>query len=81
MTNEVAIYRPDLPMSTEQVRDHVNAIQKIMEAVMKKDVHYGVVPGSKKPSLWKPGAEVLGTTFRIAPSFQIEDLSGPRYYR
>ena len=81
MSNEMVVRHADLPMSTEQVREHVNAIQKIMEAVMKKDVHYGVIPGTRKPSLWKPGAEVLGTTFRIAPSFQIEDLSGPKFYR
>ena len=73
--------RSSLPMSAEQIRDHVNAIQKVMEAVMKKDVHYGVIPGAKKPSLYKPGAEVLCMTFRIEPSFEITDLSTADYFR
>jgi len=46
-----------------------------MQAVMKEGTHYGKIPGTPKPSLWKPGAEVLCTTFRIAPSYRTEDLS------
>jgi hypothetical protein len=68
-------------VSAEEIRDHVNVIQKVMQAVMKKDTHYGVVPGSKKPSLYKPGAETLCKTFHIAPSFQVEDISTADYYR
>jgi hypothetical protein len=70
-----------LPMSAEQVRDHVNAIQKVMQAVMKKDVHYGIVPGAKKPSLYKPGAEVLCMTFHIDTDYEIDDLSTADCYR
>ena len=69
------------PLSAEQIRDHVNTIQRVMEAVMKKDVHYGVVPGAKKPSLYKPGAETLCKTFHIAPSYRVEDLSTPDCFR
>jgi len=42
---------------------------------MKKDTHYGTIPGTPKPTLYKPGAEVLCVTFRIAPSYSVEDLS------
>lgn len=68
-------------VSAEEIRDHVNIIQKVMQAVMKKDTHYGIVPGSKKPSLYKPGAETLCKTFHIAPAFQVEDISTGDYYR
>lgn len=64
-------------MTAADVRAQVNAIQQVMEAVMKKDVHYGVIFGTNKPTLYKPGAEVLATTFRIAVSFQEDDLSNP----
>ncbi len=53
------------PMSAEQMREQVNAIQKLMEAVMKEGEHYGRIPGSRKPSLWKPGAETLCVAFHI----------------
>lgn len=64
-------------LTAANVREHVNLIQEVMAAVMKKDTHYGVIPGCKQPSLWKAGSEVLLTTFRIAVSLQVEDLSTP----
>lgn len=65
-----------LQMATRgEIVAHVRLVQEVMEAVMKENVHYGVVPGTKRPSLWKPGAEVLGVTFRIAATYNIEELS------
>lgn len=58
-----------------EIRAHVNLIQEVMKAVMVKDVHYGIIPGTPKPSLYKPGAEKLLVTFRIAPDSIVEDLS------
>lgn len=59
------------------VREHVNLIQEVMRSVMKENTHYGVIPGCKQPSLYKAGSEVLLTTFRIAVSVEVEDLSTP----
>lgn len=68
--------------SAEDIREQVNLIQKVMKAVMKEGVHYGKIPGVDKPSLFKPGAEVLANTFRLAPSYpEVFDLSGEGYYR
>lgn len=64
------------PMTADVIRAHVNRVQEVMRAVMKPNVHYGTIPGAgDKPALFKPGAEVLCLTFRIAPSFRIDDLS------
>lgn len=62
-------------LTAVDVRQHVNLIQEVMRSVMKQDVHYGVIPGCKQPSLYKAGSEVLLTTFRIAISVSVEDLS------
>ncbi len=62
-------------LTAVDVREHVNLIQEVMRAVMKPDVHYGVIPGCDKPSLYKAGSEVLLSTFRIAVSVLTEDLS------
>lgn len=75
MTNEIVVSQEQRPLTAGQIRDHVNRVQEVMRAVMHKDTHYGIVPGSKKPSLYKPGAEVLCAAFRVAPSYRIEDLS------
>lgn len=65
----------DRSLTAADVREHVNLIQSVMKAVMRQDVHFGVIPGCKQPSLYKAGSEVLLTTFRIAVSVHVEDLS------
>lgn len=62
-------------LTAADMRSQVNLVQQVMQAVMKEGTHYGTIPGTKKPSLYKPGAEVLGVTFRIAVSYRTEDLS------
>ena len=74
MSNELIIQEPKA-LTAGEIRSHVNRVQEVMKAVMQKDTHYGVIPGSKKPSLYKPGAEVLCVTFRVAQSYKVEDLS------
>jgi hypothetical protein len=60
-------------MSVEAVKGRVQRVQEVMKAVMKEGVHYGKIvaeSSSMKPSLWKPGAEVLAMTFGLAPMIQ-----------
>jgi hypothetical protein len=61
--------------SAVEIRERVNLVQSVMQGVMKRDTHYGTIPGTPKPTLYKPGAEVLCVTFRVAQKYQIEDLS------
>lgn len=79
----VATYESQRRLTAADIRAQVNLIQEVMQAVMKRDTHYGVIPGCKQPSLYKAGSEVLLTTFRIAVEPEVEDISGPdeRRYR
>ncbi|MEC7473128.1 MAG: hypothetical protein VX946_07190 [Pseudomonadota bacterium] len=61
--------------SVVEIRQRVNLVQEVMQNIMKRDTHYGTIPGTPKPTLYKPGAEVLCVTFRIAQEYRIEDLS------
>lgn len=64
------------PLTANAVIARVRRIQEVMKAVMKKDTHFGIIPGCQKQSLYKPGAEVLLMTFRIVPDEpKVEDLS------
>ena len=72
---------PVVPMSAAAIQDQVNAIQQVLRGVMKEDVHYGVIPGTKSPTLYKPGAEKIMATFRLSADPEIEDLSTPDEYR
>lgn len=62
-------------LTAVDIRQHVNLIQSVMQAVMQEGTHYGTIPGCKQPSLYKAGSEVLLTTFRIAVDPEIQDLS------
>ncbi len=64
-----------LALTAPEMKAHVQRIQQVIRAVMKEGVHYGKIPGTDKPTLLKPGAEVLCATFRIAPSYEVTDLS------
>lgn len=75
MNNIATIENQDRQMSAASVRSHVNLVQEVMRGVMKSDTHYGIIPGCKKPSLYKAGSEVLLTTFRISVEPEVDDLS------
>ena len=75
MTNEIAVRESGAVQSASEIKEAVNVIQRVLQAVMKKDVHYGVIPGTQKPTLYKPGAEKILSTFRIAVDPIVDDLS------
>lgn len=62
-------------MAVTEVVEQTMAIKEVMRAVMKEGVHYGVIPGTDKPTLYKAGAEKLCLTFHIADEYRVEDLS------
>lgn len=70
-------------MNAAEMQLQVNLLQDIMHKVMKKDTHYGIIPGTQSPSLYKPGAEKIMATFRLAADPQVDDLSagGEIHYR
>lgn len=61
-------------LSCENVMAQVQQIQQILKSVMKKGEHYGTIPGcGDKPTLLKSGAEKLCLTFRMAPSYPVNE--------
>lgn len=67
----------DRSLTAAEVKGQVQLIQEVMEGVMKEGIHYGVIPGCQKPSLYKAGSEKILSTFRIAVDPEVEDLSTP----
>jgi hypothetical protein len=63
--NEIMAAQPQI-MGVTDVAVRIGMVQEVMQSIMKKDTHYGVIPGcGDKPSLLQPGAQVLGVTFGI----------------
>jgi len=70
------VVRGEMNLSAIEIQAQVNLVQEVMKQVMKEGVHYGKpFSSSEKKTLLKPGAEKICMTFRIAPEYDIEDLS------
>lgn len=63
------------PMTPGAVHIQVQLIQGLMKEVMIEGTHFGTIPGcGEKKILFKSGAEKLGLTFRLAPSYRVERI-------
>jgi len=73
----------DKPLTVEEVLARVHLVEDIVKKVMRPGEHFGIIPGTDKPTILKPGVEKLGQTFNLDPSYrkEITDLgNGHRDY-
>jgi hypothetical protein len=56
----------DLRATIDTTLAQVNAVQELQRRMLKPDVDYGVIPGTPKPTLYKPGAEKLLAHFKLS---------------
>jgi hypothetical protein len=80
MTEALVAHDPALavPMKPEQLQARLKLIQDVMRTVMRRDEDYGTIPGTDKPTLYKPGAEKILVTLRLTAAEPIvEDLGSP----
>ena len=77
-TGDVAIRQPDdLTLPDEETfrrgMEAINRFQKVVHATMIRDLDYGVIPGTTKPTLLKPGAEKITKLLSLADHYEIVD--------
>ena len=60
-------------MQMEQMVTQVKTIDSFYRRIMTEGTDYGVIPGTPKPSLFQPGAELLRLAFNLVPHFEIVD--------
>jgi hypothetical protein len=67
-------------MSIESAVERYQQVTEFVSRVLRSDVDYGVIPGTEKRTLLKPGAEKLTTFFGLSTRFhlleRIEDWTG-----
>src|SRR5215211_2968844 len=70
-------------LSIQQAVQRFNAVVEFVRTVMREGVDYGVIPGTDKPTLLKPGAEKLCTLFGLTCRFDlirsVEDWDGSQH--
>jgi len=54
-----AAWTPTFAMTLDHAVEQVKTKREFFKRCMIEDTHYGSIPGTPKPSLWKPGAEFL----------------------
>ncbi len=66
---------PTKTVSIELLPDEIIYLRKqqmeVIQKMMQENVHMGLIPGAKKPSLWQPGAQLLDNLHGYAPTFTI----------
>jgi hypothetical protein len=69
-------------MNIQQIMEQKNLIVQVMKSIMKKDIHYGTIPGcGDKEALFQAGAEILAMTFRLDIEFETETIELPENHR
>ncbi|MGB9886785.1 MAG: hypothetical protein ACPLRW_07305 [Moorellales bacterium] len=70
-----AQYSPqEMSVILSDMKKKLNLVQRFFREIMVKDQDYGVIPGTDKPTLLKPGAEKLCELYGFAPVVkQIEE--------
>lgn len=69
--------------SLERTKTQLKLIQQFYRDIMEEDVDYGIIPGTPRPSLWLPGAELLRLGLRLRHEFTLcskeENWDIPRF--
>lgn len=78
MSTELAVIDrgASMALSVADMQQRSVLIRQVMANVLEEGKDYGRIPGTDKPTLFKPGAEKLCLTFSLAPILPtVEDLS------
>jgi hypothetical protein len=65
------------PVQASDLVERMEKIEEAMDRAMKPDVDYGVIPGTNKPTLLKPGAEKLAVMFKLDVQTTHDERWGP----
>ena len=60
-------------MPIQQAQTWYNEFVQFSKSILKSDLDYGVIPGTPKPSLYKPGAEKLRFVYGLGVEFDCID--------
>ncbi len=60
-------------MNLKQAKKRYDEMVAFVKGIMQEGLDYGTIPGTDKPTLYKPGAEKLSTFFGLRKSFVLLD--------
>lgn len=69
--NQPESFVPHFAITLNEARQRLSMLQEFVKEMMVADVDYGMIPGCKKPSLFKSGAEKLCDIYGFAKKVEI----------
>lgn len=60
--------------SIAEVKNRYHDLMVFIKSVLKENVDYGIIPGTDKPTLYKPGAEKLRLLYRMSSNITRTDM-------
>lgn len=73
----------EMELNPLKLKEQVRNLDRCFRELMQKETDYGTIPGTPKPTLYKPGAELLCLSFNLRPETEIiakvEDLEAPYF--
>ena len=60
-------------LSLQDTRDWYNGFVQFTKEILKENLDFGIIPGTAKPSLYKPGAEKLRFVYGLGAEFECID--------
>lgn len=70
--SQAVIQQDRIELTVDEIVAKVAKVREVASKVMKEDIHFGTIPGTPKPTLFKAGGEILALTFRLAPKYEGE---------
>lgn len=68
---EGSLITPELVMDVQEALRRLNALQALISQYLVQDEDYGIIPGTKKPTLLKPGAEKLCDVYALSAMYEV----------
>lgn len=59
------------PLAVSRMVEMIQYVEEFKAKVLKENVDYGIIPGTKKPTIYKSGAEKLAFGFNLEADYQI----------
>lgn len=63
------------PLTRDIIRSHNELIEYVVREEMLEGIHYGIIPGTKNKTLFKPGGDLLKRTFNLLDHYDIEVIN------
>jgi hypothetical protein len=71
--NQLSIIEAIDIQSIPSTMQKISAMQAIVQKTLKRDHDYGIIPGTTKPTLLKPGAEKILLMFGLTSEYEFMD--------